>query len=356
MFRQTVQSHLSETLRWSGAQTVGLPEILAAAVGMAVPLLLGPLAGYPTAGLVAALGSLTVGGLSAGTGLIAFLRQGAVILVLAGLAALLVLTISGHGGLSDILFIALAVTVAALGGLGPRLDRASSYVLLIMAVVNIVPSPPPGRGAAFLALILIGAVWTLALALVFRAAIPKRGNSLPGAAPEGPRSETGEADGLSITRAFDDWSYPIRLGAGLAVAGLANHLWPGHHLQWIGLTVVMLMARHAEPVPIKTTQRALGTAIGVVFTGILFRTSLPATALAAVVGILAGARVFFRDRNYLAYSAVMTPLIVLIIDAGRPLDWQLLLDRLVATMAGALIVVAANQLFGKVLSHAGDAA
>ena len=51
-----------------------------------------------------------------------------------------------------------------------------------------------------------------------------------------------------------------------------------------------------------------------------------------------------RVRNYLAYSAVMTPLIILIIDAGRAPDIGLLLDRLVATLIGAALVVGANLL------------
>ena len=345
MVKQKVEAHLRESLRWSSGQPLGIPQLLAAAFGMATPLLLGLLAGYPGPGLAAALGSLTIGGLTVGAGHGAFLRQGLVLLVLAGLSAFLVVAVSGHGWISDLLFIALAVAVAAVGGLRPRLGRAAAYVLLIMAVVNIVPSPPPGRSAAFLALILLGAAWTLALGFGFRAVIPETGKPASDTPPKAPTSLSGVSDAPPSLRTLDGWSYPIRLGLALTLAALASHQWPGHHLQWIGLTVVILMARQVEPLPIKTTQRALGTAIGVVMTGPLFATSLPATVLAALVGILAGARVFFRDRNYLAYSAVMTPLIVLLIDAGRPPEPKLLADRLIATLAGALLVIAANRLF-----------
>ena len=49
-----------------------------------------------------------------------------------------------------------------------------------------------------------------------------------------------------------------------------------------------------------------------------------------------------RGTNYLAYSAAMTPLIVLIVDGGRAPESSLLVDRLVATVLGAALVVAAN--------------
>jgi hypothetical protein len=74
------------------------------------------------------------------------------------------------------------------------------------------------------------------------------------------------------------------------------------------------------------------------------RSGLPSWALAGVIGILAGARPLLRVRNYLAYSAVMTPLIILIIDAGRAPDNGLLLDRLVATLIGAALAVGSNLL------------
>jgi hypothetical protein len=44
----------------------------------------------------------------------------------------------------------------------------------------------------------------------------------------------------------------------------------------------------------------------------------------------------------------MTPLVILIIDAGRTPENGVLVDRLAATLSGALLVVAATLLFGRV--------
>jgi uncharacterized membrane protein YccC len=140
------------------------------------------------------------------------------------------------------------------------------------------------------------------------------------------------------------WSYPIRLVPCIAIAAAIDVGWPSHHLHWIGLTVAILTQRQVEHMPVKTTQRALGTAIGVVMAAFTLRSELPSWALAGVVGILAGARPLLRVRSYLAYSAVMTPLIILVIDAGRAPDSGLLLDRLVATLIGAALVIGTNLL------------
>jgi uncharacterized membrane protein YccC len=102
------------------------------------------------------------------------------------------------------------------------------------------------------------------------------------------------------------------------------------------LTVAILTGRQGEPAAVKTTQRAIGTALGVVVAGLCLRLQLPLWALILLIGLLAGLRPLLRNRNYLAYSVVMTPLVILIIDAGRTPENGILVDRLAATLIGAL--------------------
>jgi hypothetical protein len=142
------------------------------------------------------------------------------------------------------------------------------------------------------------------------------------------------------------WQYAIRLGTCLVVAALARHLWPAHHLHWIALVVAILTQRHVEPLPIKTTQRALGTVVGVAAAGVFVVFRPPLWGLVVSIGVLAGLRPLLKARSYLAYTAVMTPLIVLLMGASGPLDASILTDRLIATLAGAGLVVAANLLAG----------
>jgi hypothetical protein len=132
---------------------------------------------------------------------------------------------------------------------------------------------------------------------------------------------------------------------GLILGAVADHAWPGRHLHWIGLTVALLTSRHAELAPVKTTQRVLGTAIGVTSAELALQAGTPAWLVVVAIGLLAGARPLLRTGNYLAYSTVMTPLVALMIDGGRPLEAGILADRLLATLAGAVAVVAASAMF-----------
>jgi uncharacterized membrane protein YccC len=140
------------------------------------------------------------------------------------------------------------------------------------------------------------------------------------------------------------WQYASRITLCLAAAALLGAAWPGHHMHWAAITVVLLTEREPEPWPRKTMHRALGTLAGVMLAAIAFTGTLPLGAVALAIAILAAARVLLRTRNYAAYTAATTPLILAILDAGEPADIALLLDRLAATLIGAALVLAANAL------------
>ena len=136
----------------------------------------------------------------------------------------------------------------------------------------------------------------------------------------------------------------------LSVAGVLRWLWPGHHMHWVALTVALLAQWQIDAFPVRTTQRALGAVLGVLAAGVLVVYVPPNWVLIAAMGVLAGLRPLLRARNYLAYTAVMTPLIILLLDAGRPPEAGILIDRLVATLIGAGLVIATNLLFKKILT------
>ena len=149
---------------------------------------------------------------------------------------------------------------------------------------------------------------------------------------------------------LDGWQFTIRLVACLAIAVVLGWIWPNQHLHWIALTVALLADRQIEVFPVKATQRSIGTAIGVAAASGLMLYQPPALVLVVAVGLLAAARPLLRARNYLAYSAVMTPLIVIVMDAGKATDGGVLVDRLIATLIGAALVICANALGHRLLS------
>jgi uncharacterized membrane protein YccC len=141
---------------------------------------------------------------------------------------------------------------------------------------------------------------------------------------------------------FAGWQYAARLAPGFAVGGALRVLWPGHHFGWVVLTVALLCRRQLEVLPVQATQRTLGVVIGVALTWLLVGRTLPTWMLASLVAVLAGLGPWLRAQNYLAYTASVTPLIVVLLSAGGPVEAGMLVDRLVATLIGAALVIVAN--------------
>ena len=209
----------------------------------------------------------------------------------------------------------------------------------------------PDRGGLLL-LMAAGALWTSGASLLIGALLRMRpANKVASeevAPPELPTKQRVARWRRSLAR-FAGWQYPLRLMLCLAIAGGLRALWPDHHLHWIALTVALLAERQIDAFPVRTTQRALGAALGVLATGLLILYPPPAWAVVVAVGVLAGLRPLLRARNFLAYTAVMTPLIILLLDMGRPPELAVLIDRLVATLVAAGLVIATNLLFKKLL-------
>jgi uncharacterized membrane protein YccC len=219
---------------------------------------------------------------------------------------------------------------------------AATRFMVFLMIMHAMPRLEAGRGMVFLVLVLLGAVWASGLGLLRRALAQDDDDREP--VPQRPPASAQQKfsrwrrslDGLT------GWSYCIRITAGVTCGVALEHVWPSHHLHWVGLTVVLLAPRHQELLSPKTTQRAIGTAIGVAATGIALRAGLPVWAVVAAIALFAGLRPLLRAGNYLLYSAVMTPMVILVIDAGHVPDTGLLLDRLLATVLGAALVVATN--------------
>jgi uncharacterized membrane protein YccC len=76
-------------------------------------------------------------------------------------------------------------------------------------------------------------------------------------------------------------------------------------------------------------QRMTGSLYGVVGAAVLTAFDLSALPLALTMVMLAGLTAWLRLRNYLTYTAAMTPLITLFLDAERLIEVGLPVDRLV---------------------------
>ena len=354
-FNSPTKAHLADAFHWSGAKPIETAEVLAAGLGMAIPVLLAALIGHIALGLLAAAGSLAVGRVEIGENFRSHLAGLARSLVPAIVAASLAILFRGSSWLAAVALVLVSAIAAIISGFSRVIAVEATRFVVFLTIVSALPipsaSPDPWRPVVFFLLIVAGALWTAILSFVLGTVL-RRDRATKSRAPNEPaQSATLRQKYIRWKRSLSTlagWSYPIRLVSCLGLAAAMDILWPGHHLHWVLLTVAVLTGHHAQPASVKTTQRAIGTALGVVVAGLFLRLELPHWALILLIGLLAGLRPLLRNRNYLAYSAAMTPLVILIIDAGRTPENGVLVDRLAATLSGALLVVAATLLFGRV--------
>ena len=318
---------------------------LAAAIGMAGPVIAGFAAGNAPAGFAACAGGLMAAGAARGRSGREDLREIAHVLAPAIAASAVAALVAGRGGGADAAVVLLAACVSLAGAMSRAgAVAAVRFVLFLLVAIGVAENVPArwqvvalvGAGAcgAAIASLVTGAI---ARGIGWRAA--------PRAPEPAPFSRAQRfARWRRSLRTLAGWQYALRLTACLAAAALLDAAWPGHHMRWAAITVVLLTERKTEPWPAKTAQRAIGTLAGVIATGLFLAAPLGAWALAAAIGALAAARSWLRERSYLAYTAVTTPLILAILDLGAPPGVEILADRVVATLAGALLVLAGNRL------------
>ncbi len=345
--------HVAEALRWSPHAPRSGWQAVAAGLGMALPLAAGFAIGNPGAGFAAAVGGLMMGAVPTERTLAAQLRDLALAIAPAAAAIAITMAIPGPGAAERVLVVALCAIASFAGGVGRSMAVATyRFVLFLLIAVSVAGNV--AHRAELFAPIALGIAWGASANVVFgsiaRALHPAEVAQAQAAHPA-PTLARRLAHWRGTLHHLAGWQYTLRLASCLAIAeGLAAFV-PQHHLHWIALTVALVMERSVEALPIRATQRALGTLLGVLAAGLLFGATLSAWVLVPVVGLLAAARAILRTRNYLAYTVVTTPLILAILDAGRPPGIALLVERLLATLAGAALVIAANAAIRR-LGHA----
>lgn len=345
------RSHLAEMFHWSADTEVELADMAASAIGMAGPVALGALMGDLHTGLTASIGALAMGGAAMGTSLLTQGQEFLKALVPVALATLAGGLLAGHGWGTVIGIVSLAGVAGLIGGYSLGMVSASArFIIFLLMALNLAATVP--HPLSLFGLIAAGAAWTAfvsmivaSLVLAHRGGVLAMEKSLPSSATAQQKFDRWVA---SLTR-FTGWQYVLRLTVCLAIAGAIQVLWPQHHTYWIGLTVALLTQRVVEALPVRTTQRALGTAVGVALAGLMIAYEPSPAVIVLVVALVAGVRPLLKAKNYLAYSVIMTPLVIILLDGGHAPQAGLLFDRLGATLAGAALVIMANAIVGRLM-------
>ncbi len=343
--------HLRAAFQWSPGQPIGWRTVAVAVLGMAVPAGVGLAVGRPDLGFTIGLGAMLLAGETPPSGEAPksgeTTKSGAATqdrpspgsALLPAAAAVACATVIAGAPWTDAAMIGLAGVAAAVSGYSRPVGVAAiRFIIYLVLSVTLLDSAGEHRGWAALAFGL-GALWNVAVRIM----LAGRKTTTPAPPPaRTPTPAQRRAHWRKTMRTLAGWQFPIRLVAGLAVASALRHLWPSHHYGWIVLTVALLTQRPIEHLPVKTTQRALGTIVGVGATWAILLWAPPPVPLVVLICALATVAAVGRARSYLVYAVASTPVILLVLDLGKPVETTLLTDRLVATVLGALIVVTAN--------------
>lgn len=140
------------------------------------------------------------------------------------------------------------------------------------------------------------------------------------------------------------WFFALRLALTMAVAESVRLLVPLEKPYWIVLTAALVLKPDLGSVFARGVQRTLGTLVGVLL-GVAIVAVVPHGAwLLLPLAVLAFAFPYGRSLNYGLLSTFVTPLVLLLIDFGTPVDGRVALDRLVDTAIGAGVVLVVGYL------------
>jgi hypothetical protein len=333
------------TAGWSAEGISRASQVTAAMLGLAAPLAVGVMSGHAGIAVAASLGGLALGGEGEGESLRAQAPR-LIYTLAAGSAAMLVgSAAAGHAAL----IIGIAAAASLSGSISRPLARATTQFMLYAIIAASLGS---GEAHPFgvMVLFFLGAAWTAGLSLALRPLFGfmhlQRISDRPEAVP--PPKYTARQllrrwwKSLAHLRG---WQYTLRITLCLVAAQGFEWLWPGHHGYWALITVMIVVQRDLRAALQRTFQRGVGTMVGVLLTGVLLLgSSSSAWATVLVIAVLAAARPVFRGVNYTAYTAVHTPLIILLLDFGQGASWAVMVDRLAATLFGCAVALALGYL------------
>lgn len=340
--KKIIKSAISESLHWSAEKQTRLSQVVVAALGLALPVAVGALFGQTQAGIIASTGGLAL----SNTGSFSKFSENLsslVYAIAAGILAFILGTfLSGNAVVSLILIPSIVLIAGVVGSISRPLARSTTlFILFFIIAARFGGKEAHPLNITFL--FALGAIWTALISLVLRPIFQKFiPDEKPQAANQEPPRPKYTAKQLlrrwkKSLGSFAGWQYTIRITSCILIAGLIKIIWPYQHGYWILLTVAIVVQRDINKLLPRMFERGVGTSIGVIISS-LFIFFIPSLwLLVLIIGLLAAARTILRETNYLAYTAVMTPLVIILLDFGNASSWGTILDRLLSTILGCVI-------------------
>lgn len=339
-----LKSHMADVLRLERQMELRWLDIVLPSGLIVLPIALGLLAGRLGMGLAVATGALLASNVTLHGSARARMEEIGLITLSLLLACLVGGCLAGGGGWADTGLWG-ATTLAALIGNFDRIAAIVTGRFIVFVVILTEMARQAHHPHALVVPVMTGGIAAACLISLWAKGAP--------AAPLPPPSGIGlrakvRRWGRSC-RSLSACQFPLRLSVLMGLTLAMDGFWPERHALWAALTVALLCRRQLEPVPIRASQRALGAALGVLLSCLfLFHTPSRGAFILFLAG-LGIASMVARRHNYMLYSMVATPLIMVLVGGGEPIGEAMLVDRLVSTVAGAVLLVAVNVVVAKMI-------
>jgi len=138
--------------------------------------------------------------------------------------------------------------------------------------------------------------------------------------------------------------HALRLAASAAAAVVLDDLTPLGHGYWITLTVIVILKPTYGATMARARQRVAGTVLGALFAALLAGVVTGEIAMLAIVAALSLLTFSLLPLNYGLYTFFLTPLIVLLLDLGRPGTLSVAADRALDTVIGGALAMMGGYL------------
>jgi uncharacterized membrane protein YccC len=125
----------------------------------------------------------------------------------------------------------------------------------------------------------------------------------------------------------------------MAIAEVLTVLVPFERSYWLALTVAITLKPDFGSVFARAVQRGGGTFVGALLGAGVLALSPNGWVLVGLAAAVAFLLPIAQVRQYGMFSTVLTPLVIIQLEIGHAGGWDLLLARLVDTVAGCLIVL-----------------
>ncbi len=135
------------------------------------------------------------------------------------------------------------------------------------------------------------------------------------------------------------WQHAARLGVCMALAEALTLLVPLERSYWLALTVAVVLKPDFGSVFARAVQRGAGTLLGAVFGAVVVALHPNGWILLVLAGAIAFLLPITQVRHFGMFSTTLTPLVIILLEVGHAGGWDLLLARMLDTVAGCVIVL-----------------